>query len=210
MLLKERTNDDAVRSLIENQPLSYEEDFRNGDEFSVTLQHGWSSLDREGLLNEALGYCDPGGQVSWEDEADYDQDRARELLVRTGWVDVDDFIEEYASEDYGRMENRRNSGGHNEIGWNVDFRYKMPVKPLVDAKKVVDIMLGTQSGSDGASDEVLNIRNVLHCILFANADRDTMKLTRMKYKYRHTAFPVQVVVTKCTSNLKLWMGKRLN
>jgi hypothetical protein len=43
------------------------------------------------LVGNALGYADPGGQVSLD--ADYDKDVARELLWRRKWVDVEDFLE---------------------------------------------------------------------------------------------------------------------
>ena len=75
---------------------------------SITLEEGWSDdlTTLEAAMGRALSYADPGGQVSW---AEYDEEKAWELMMEKRWVDVEDFANDCEGEDESES----------EIGWRV-------------------------------------------------------------------------------------------
>jgi len=87
---------------------TFSNDYYQGRGISITLEEGWSTdlTTLDAAMRKALSYADPGGQLSW---AEYDEERAWELMKDRRWVDVEDFTSDCEAEDEPES----------EIGWRV-------------------------------------------------------------------------------------------
>jgi hypothetical protein len=171
---------------IKSLPIECNSEDRDGGVQAAKLQLGQSELSKAALINKALGFCDPGGQVS--EDSDYDGNRARRLLEVTGWVDVEDFYEE-RDHDYVRLRNMRNSEGMGEVGWNVEIHYKRHIKRLVTAKQKVDDILGVEYDLGGLDAKTLSLRHGVMCLLWSAVQPQSLQYTDVKHTYRHTDYP---------------------
>jgi len=90
----------------------------NDNPLNITFElkrEGWTYETREEVVRKALTYAGPEGMVSLD--AEYDKERAEQLLRESGWVNVNDFIKRG-----GESEERK--GSIDEIGWHVSMGFE--------------------------------------------------------------------------------------
>lgn len=176
-------------------------------DFEGILSLGWSIefQTKASLTEKAIEECNPGGEVSLQDQADYNEDHARHLLRTRGSVDVNDFLN-YRSE---------------EVGWNVKMRFRenMPLGEVVgcmsktfeeldggdavdDDSSTIDIgdfvkqyfphdpiLADDESDadvvkSDPEEDDVFRLQHHTLCLL-RKADKSSIRYSHLKVKKRH-------------------------
>eukprot|EP00545_Synedropsis_sp_CCMP1620_P003268 CAMPEP_0119022342 /NCGR_PEP_ID=MMETSP1176-20130426/27774_1 /TAXON_ID=265551 /ORGANISM="Synedropsis recta cf, Strain CCMP1620" /LENGTH=282 /DNA_ID=CAMNT_0006977165 /DNA_START=73 /DNA_END=921 /DNA_ORIENTATION=- len=160
----------------------------------ATLQMGWSEdyADRDALIEEALSYADPGGRLSGD--VNYDEDRARELLRRRKWVDVEDFLEESGDENCCETPADDESWmpGLGKIGWGVKYEIKTLASPTrtwrrVAGKRITELM--NEEGDIVPGDT--NVSLLQQCVfsLLVTAQRSSIRHAYLRYAYRHSEYP---------------------
>ena len=179
-------------------------------DFEGILSLDWSIefQTKTSLIEKAIEECNPGGEVSLQEEADYNEDRARHLLRTRGSVDVNDFLN-YCSE---------------EVGWNVKMRFResMPPGEVVgcicntfeeldggdtadDDSSTIDIgdfmkqyfphnqiLAGDESVAeavkgDPEEDDVFRLQHHTLCLL-RKADKSAIRYSHLKVKMRHIEY----------------------
>ena len=179
-------------------------------DFEGVLSLGWSYefQTKTSLTEKAIEECNPGGEVSLEEQADYNEDHARHLLRTRGSVDVNDFLN-YCSE---------------EVGWNVKMRFmeNMPLDEVVgcmsntfeeldggdavdDNSSTIDIgdfmkqyfphdqiLTDDKSdedvvNSDPDEDDVFRLQHHTLCLL-RKADWSAIRYSHLKVKKRHIEY----------------------
>jgi hypothetical protein len=98
----------------------------------------------------------PGGDISCEDEAEYDLNQALQLLTHRGWLDVEDFIGDkqgnYPSSD--DEDDSYTSIRRNKNGWNVKFCFNKNTSAR-DVCSAIDTFLEQAGNVDDVDDEAL-------------------------------------------------------
>ena len=179
-------------------------------DFEGVLSLGWSAefQTKVSLTEKAIEECNPGGEVSLQEEAEYNEDRARYLLRTRGSVDVNDFLN-YCSE---------------EVGWNVKMRFRenMPLGEVVgcmsntfeeldggdavdDDSSTIDIgdfmkqyfphnkILEEDKSNEGVvksdpeEDDVFRLQHHALCLL-RKADKSAIRHSHLKVKKRHIEY----------------------
>jgi hypothetical protein len=157
-------------------PFDYENAADGGESSEeAVLRSGWSNdhRSRVALIETALTHCDPGGQVSLEEHAEYDENQARFLLRTRGMVDVNDFLGDEEQED----------GFSNEVGWNVKITFRamtlsQAAGHIAKAMKILNQEV----------EQVERLRHSALCLL-RKADPSSIKYARETWDYRHTDYP---------------------
>jgi hypothetical protein len=170
------------RSRLEAFPVDWHDRDGSGEASSeASLRLEWSEQfrDRDAVLEYALGHADPGGQVSLD--ADYDKDRARDLIHSRGWVDVEDFLGNNNSD--SDADEAGEEGYSDEIGWNVSasFRSISPENKWKNAKALL-------TNEEGEVAPSLHIRQCAFGLLL-DAQPSSLRYAYAKYEYRHTDYP---------------------
>jgi hypothetical protein len=127
------------------------------------------------VIQAALLYADPGGQVS--EGSEYDNNRATELLRHRGWIDFEDFP--------ARNEDGSNEGDFDEVGWNVEIAFRA-MSSLADARQAMLLMISRVA--DFEDFDCSNFRLVALYLLIG-AQPSSARFARIKYRYRHTDYP---------------------
>jgi hypothetical protein len=170
--------DHGVDTALARLPFDYD-NIESGSD--AILRSGWSNdyRSRVALIETALTRCDPGGQVSLEDEAEYDEEQARFLLRTRGMVDVDDFLVD-------------GGGSSVEVGWNVNITFRAIT--LSQAAGHIAKAMKRLNGTDDRDKEerqVEQVERLRHCALclLRKADPSSIKYARETWAYRHTDYP---------------------
>jgi hypothetical protein len=186
-LIEEEMEQLALRKLpIECSEEDYDNDPHNNH---LTLQFGWSEsyLSRDALIEDALSYADPGGQVSLD--ADYNEDRARQpdsyFGVERGWVDVEDFLD--LGEDNDSDEDDNGRGDMDEVGWGVRIVFGRVFPPKEVWRAVNSMLSEFKENTDGQADVSVLQQSVFSLLL--RACRSSITLASLSYEYRHTDYP---------------------
>jgi hypothetical protein len=173
------------RSRLEAFPIDWQDEDNSGEASSeASLRLEWSEKfrNRDAVLEYALTRADPGGQVSLD--ADYDEDRALELIHSRGWVDVEDFL---INSDSDAEEAEADYVFCGEVGWRVSasFGSISPENKWNNAKA----LLMNEEGEDGPSFRPsLRIRQCAFGLLL-DAQPSSLRYAYAKYEYRHTDCP---------------------
>ena len=182
---------DAALERLTEKPIEYENSNDSGEASTEgVLKRGWSRQYRTkaALIEKALEYCDPGGQVSLEDIAQYEEDTARFLLSTRGRVDVEDFIDHDGDDDDYYA---------GEVGWNVGIKHGR--LSLAMATKFIGTAMNRLDGSvkelgDERDQhvepvgEVERLRHFTLCLL-RKANPSSVHFSSLKADYRHTDYP---------------------
>lgn len=128
----------------------------------------------------------------WDPGWDYDQDKARSLLMRYGHLDVEHFLEDASErlEDYKDM-------GFGDDGWNLKIKLVDEMKREM-ALKFADKILRRLCNEewDKPSDswvsklpkDVIELRTKVH-VLLRDAQESSFKYARKDFDGRHTDYP---------------------
>jgi hypothetical protein len=138
----------------------------------VSLHLEWSEQfrNRNAVCEYALSHADPGGQVSLD--ADYDEDRARDIIHSCGCVDVGDFLGNSDSDTEPAEEDLY----YLEVGWRVSasFRSISPKNKWNNAKALLRNKPFLRQCAFG---------------LLLDAQPSSLRYACAKHEYRHTDYP---------------------
>ena len=161
-------------------------DYDRPEHKDANLREDWWVEDREELVDEAMEFVDPGGEVSFD--LDVDEEKARRMLLSRGWVDVGHFL---PNEDERLDE--ESPGGASEVGWNVTIFYGRV--SFERALRLVDTIIGRLGDEDEPYDvsalpaDVSALRQRVCDLLNNHSQKASFRYAKCEYLYNHTDYP---------------------
>jgi hypothetical protein len=137
---KRIAEEDLKRRSLEALPVDCDDGDCDGERSDgASLRIAWSEKfrNRDAVYEYALTHADPGGAVSLD--ADYDEDKARDIIHSTGCVDVGDFLGNSDSDSDADEAPTEEDFYLLEVGWRVSasFRSISPKNKWNNAKALL-------------------------------------------------------------------------